>query len=146
MQLIDDSVSCNNDSNNNNDNNNTIIVDNCKAPTIAGFLAEKNIFVTGGTGFLGTVLIESLLSSTTKIGTIYVLVRAKYGADANERIQRLLSKQVNLWVFFVNKWPDLNILIHIFRFLTNIQGKLLKKLYQSLVSWMPRILVSMKTQ
>lgn len=66
-----------------------------KDPTIAEFFANKNIFITGGTGFLGTVLIESLLSSTPDIGTIYVLVRDKYGSDANERIQRLLSKQVN---------------------------------------------------
>lgn len=67
-----------------------------KDPTIAEFFANKNVFVTGGTGFLGTVLIESLLSSTPKIGTIYVLVRDKYGSDANERIQRLLSKQVRI--------------------------------------------------
>lgn len=68
--------------------------DESKDPTIAEFFANKNIFITGGTGFLGTVLIESLLSSTPDIGTIYVLVRDKYGSDANERIQRLLSKQV----------------------------------------------------
>lgn len=65
-----------------------------KDPTIAEFFENKNIFITGGTGFLGTVLIESLLSSTPKIGTIYLLMRDKYGADANERLQRLLSKQV----------------------------------------------------
>lgn len=65
-----------------------------KDPTLAEFYADKNIFITGGTGFLGTVLIESLLSSSPKIGTIYVLIRDKYGADANERIQRLLSKQI----------------------------------------------------
>lgn len=63
-------------------------------PSIAEFYANKNIFITGGTGFLGTVLIESLLSATPKIGTIYVLIRDKYGADVNERIQRLLSKQI----------------------------------------------------
>lgn len=84
-----------------------------KDPTIAEFFANKNIFITGGTGFLGTVLIESLLSSTPDIGTIYVLVRDKYGSDANERIQRLLSKQVR-WIawsiqifsesIFINSW------------------------------------------
>lgn len=64
-------------------------------PTIPEFYAGKNIFITGGTGFLGTVLIEALLSSTPKIGKIYLLIRDKYGSDTHERIKRLLSKQVS---------------------------------------------------
>lgn len=71
-------------------NNNEI-----KEPTIAEFYTGKNIFITGGTGFLGTVLIETLLSSTPKIGKIYLLIRDKYGSDTRERIKRLLSKQVS---------------------------------------------------
>lgn len=63
--------------------------------TIPEFYAGKNIFITGGTGFLGTVLIEALLSSTPKIGKIYLLIRDKYGSDTRERIKRLLSKQVS---------------------------------------------------
>lgn len=70
----------------NQDNNNT---------TIADFFKDKNIFITGGTGFLGTVLIEGLLSVTPDIGTIYVLVRAKHGFDAEERISRMLQKAVS---------------------------------------------------
>ncbi|CAD7088168.1 unnamed protein product [Hermetia illucens] len=69
----------------NQDNNNT---------TIADFFKDKNIFITGGTGFLGTVLIEGLLSVTPDIGTIYVLVRAKHGFDAEERISRMLQKAI----------------------------------------------------
>lgn len=63
--------------------------------TIAGFFAEKNVFITGGTGFLGTVLIEAILSASPNVGTIYVLVRDKYGSNANTRIQRMLSKPVS---------------------------------------------------
>lgn len=70
-------------------NNNEI-----REPTIPEFYAGKNIFITGGTGFLGTVLIEALLSSTPKIGKIYLLIRDKYGSDTRERIRRLMSKQV----------------------------------------------------
>lgn len=72
-------------------NNNEI-----REPSIAEFYAGKNIFITGGTGFLGTVLIEALLSSTPKIGNIYLLIREKYGSDTKERIKRLMSKQVNI--------------------------------------------------
>lgn len=71
--------------------NNNEVVDE---PTIGQFYAGKNVFVTGGTGFIGTVLIEALLSTTPKIGNIYLLVREKYGSDTNERVKRLLSKQV----------------------------------------------------
>lgn len=78
-------------------NNNEI-----REPTIAEFYAGKNIFITGGTGFLGTVLIEALLSSTPKIGNIYLLIRDKYGSDTRERIRRLLSKQVRQSYFSLN--------------------------------------------
>lgn len=130
MQLIDDTVNYSHDTNNNNDNNNTIIADKCnnnviKEPTIAEFLANKNIFITGGTGFLGTVLIESLLSSTPNIGTIYVLVRAKYGSDENERIDRMLSKQVCFYNNVQKHFKILksNFLSSNFRFFKTIRKK-----------------------
>lgn len=66
--------------------------------TIAEFFAHKNIFITGGTGFLGTVLIEALLDATPDIGTIYVLVRGKKNLDPNDRIKRLLQKPVSFYV------------------------------------------------
>ncbi|XP_017466458.1 PREDICTED: putative fatty acyl-CoA reductase CG8303 [Rhagoletis zephyria] len=62
--------------------------------TVPEFFAHKNIFITGGTGFLGTVLIEELLDTHPDIGTIYVLVRGKRKFDPNERISRLLQKPI----------------------------------------------------
>lgn len=83
---------------NNNDNNNCAnIKDDC---TIEEYFANKSVFLTGGTGFLGTVIIEALLSSSPNIGKIYILVRGKYGSDPNVRMKRLLSKQVRLFLHY----------------------------------------------
>lgn len=63
--------------------------------TIAQFLTGKNVFITGGSGFLGTLLIERLLSATPDIGNIYVLIREKHGIPAEKRIEKMLSKVVS---------------------------------------------------
>lgn len=63
--------------------------------TIGDFYAHKNVFITGGTGFLGTVLIEAILSASPDVGQIYVLVRDKYGSNANTRIKRMMTKAVS---------------------------------------------------
>lgn len=81
--------------------NNTTRQQLSTALTIPEFFAHKNIFVTGGTGFLGTVLIEALLDTHPNIGTIYVLVRGKRKFDASERIRRLLQKPVSLVALFI---------------------------------------------
>lgn len=73
---------------------------NDRGISIAKFLAGKNVFITGGTGFLGTVLIERILSATPDIGNIYVLIRAKRGHTPENRIERLLSKAVSFIEFY----------------------------------------------
>lgn len=73
-------------------NNNSVAVTN--GPTVGEYFAHKTIFLTGGTGFIGSVLIEALLSTSPNIGNIYVLLRGKYGSNANGRLNRLLSKRV----------------------------------------------------
>ena len=48
----------------------------------------KKILLTGGTGFLGTALIEKILRSLPDLGCLYLLVRPSRGKGAAERFER----------------------------------------------------------
>ncbi|KAL7028710.1 hypothetical protein ACKWTF_005969 [Chironomus riparius] len=63
-------------------------------PTIPNFFAGQEIFITGGTGFLGKVLIEKLLRSCPDIKTIYLLLRPRKGQSINERLTSLCDQVV----------------------------------------------------
>ncbi|XP_013149148.1 PREDICTED: fatty acyl-CoA reductase 1-like [Papilio polytes] len=62
--------------------------------SVPEFYAGKTVFITGGTGFLGKVLIEKLLYSGGNIDKIYVLLREKNGNEAKERLKRLINSPV----------------------------------------------------
>ena len=62
--------------------------------SIPEFYAERSVFVTGGTGFMGKVLCEKLLRSCPMISRIYLLVRGKKGLDANTRIEQMFDSKV----------------------------------------------------
>lgn len=100
--------------------------DEQKATTIRSFFANKNVFVTGGTGFLGAVLVESILSTSPDVGKIYLLVRDKYGANAQTRIQRLISKPVIIHSIRVHCSVSFWILIHLQIFKAHSQEALKK--------------------
>lgn len=53
---------------------------------IQSFYKGKNIFITGGTGFMGKVLVEKLLYSCTELNTIYLLIRPKRGRSTDIRL------------------------------------------------------------
>ncbi|XP_033211757.1 fatty acyl-CoA reductase wat-like [Belonocnema kinseyi] len=58
------------------------------------FYAGQKIFITGGTGFLGKILIEKLLRSCPSVSTIYLLVRPKKEKNIQNRMQELFEDPI----------------------------------------------------
>lgn len=63
--------------------------------TMDEFYAGKNIFVTGGTGFMGKVLLEKMLRCLPSLEKIYVLARAKRGQLPEERLKKMFLLPVS---------------------------------------------------
>lgn len=61
---------------------------------ISDFFIGRDIFITGGTGFMGKVLIEKLLRSCSGLNRVFVLIRSKNNQTANERLEELKKNSV----------------------------------------------------
>jgi alcohol-forming fatty acyl-CoA reductase len=48
----------------------------------------KSVLLTGGTGFLGTALVEKMLRSLPELGRLYLVVRPSGGKSARERFEK----------------------------------------------------------
>lgn len=62
---------------------------------VSATLVGKTIFITGGSGFLGKVLIEKILRKTPEIRKIYMLLRPKKGKEPRQRIEEIFSSPVS---------------------------------------------------
>jgi fatty acyl-CoA reductase len=60
------------------------------------FYAGLVIFITGGTGFMGKLLLLKLLQSCPDIGGIIVLLRERRGQSCQERLLNIISSPVSV--------------------------------------------------
>ncbi|XP_044764151.1 putative fatty acyl-CoA reductase CG5065 [Coccinella septempunctata] len=58
---------------------------------IPEFFGGRSVFITGGSGFMGKVLIEKLLRSCPKLENVYMLIRDKKGQSPEERIRKMVD-------------------------------------------------------
>jgi fatty acyl-CoA reductase len=65
------------------------------APSIREFFAGRTVLITGGTGFLGAVLLEKLLRACPEVATVYLLVRPKRLCDVRNRVTTLFDSPVS---------------------------------------------------
>lgn len=66
----------------------------CWPPSIRNFFKFQNVFITGGTGFLGKAVIEKILRGCPGVGTVYLLIRDKPGVRVEKRFQDFCNNEV----------------------------------------------------
>ena len=64
------------------------------ASILQKFYEGRVVLLTGGTGFLGKMLLLKLLHSCPDIGAIILLLREKHGQSCQERLLNILSSSV----------------------------------------------------
>lgn len=59
--------------------------------SVSGFYKDQCILLTGGSGFLGKVILEKLLRDCRGISNVYVLLRSKQGIDPRRRVEEMTN-------------------------------------------------------
>ncbi|XP_050358525.1 fatty acyl-CoA reductase 1-like [Nymphalis io] len=62
-------------------------------PSIQEYYKGKTIFITGGSGFMGKVLVEKLLYSCSDLDRIYLLLRNKKGVKPEDRLADIYASK-----------------------------------------------------
>ncbi|GBO39432.1 hypothetical protein AVEN_29566-1 [Araneus ventricosus] len=61
--------------------------------SVSDFFEGRSVFMTGASGFLGTVLLEILLRCCPGIASIYILLRSKGGFTPEQRKELIFEKK-----------------------------------------------------
>lgn len=64
--------------------------------SVQQFYAGKTVFITGGSGFMGKVLIEKLLYACSDVRELIILMRPKRGKTAAQRVEDFAKLPVSL--------------------------------------------------
>lgn len=63
--------------------------------SVKEWYSGRSIFITGGTGYMGKVLVEKLLRDCDEIKYIYILCRPKRGISPDARIEQIRKLAVS---------------------------------------------------
>ena len=67
---------------------------------IVKFFKNQTIFLSGGTGLVGKLLVEKLLRTSFDLKKIYILMRGKHGKNPQQRFDDFFNDLVsNMWWF-----------------------------------------------
>lgn len=66
--------------------------------SVKDFYKNREVFVTGASGFIGKVLIWKFLKSCPDVKTIFLLMRPKKGVGTKERLENLTDVMVGQWM------------------------------------------------
>lgn len=70
-------------------------MESSESKSIKRFYDGAEIFITGGSGFIGKVLIEKLLRSCDGVKAIYLLMRPNKGENPAQRLRKLTDNLVS---------------------------------------------------